>query len=97
MRMELSEKYLVRGKDVVHKEIESESVLLNLDSGNYYTLNKTGSFVWSLVDGKKNITDIVGQIVDRFDVDREEAGRDAETLIKDLIAEGLIQLSDEPG
>jgi len=97
MRMDISEKYLLKAEDVAHKEIESKSVLLNLDNGNYYTLNKTGSFVWSLVDGKKNLTDIVVQIVDEFDVDREEAGRDAETLIKDLIAEGLIELSDEPG
>ena len=94
--MNISGKYVIKGKDVIHKEIESRSVLLNLDNGNYYTLNETGTFIWSLIDGKNDIQHIIGRLVERFAVERDEASGDVETLVTDLMKENLIELHDEP-
>jgi len=88
---------MVKAKDLVQKEIESKSVLLNLDNGNYYTLNRTGTFIWSLIDGKKRTSEIIEQVVQKFDVDSSQAAMDAETLIRDLENEGLIVFHNEPG
>jgi len=96
-RMDTSGKYMVKAKDLVQKEIESKSVLLNLDNGNYYTLNRTGTFIWSLIDGKKRTSEIIEQVVQKFDVDSSQAAMDAETLIRDLENEGLIVFHNEPG
>jgi len=95
--MDTSDKYISKSKDVVQKEIESKSVLLDLDSGNYYTLNRTGTFIWSLIDGTNRISEIIEQVVQKFDVDSSEASKNAESLIRDLGKEGLIVFHDEPG
>ena len=92
---DLWEKYPAKGKEIVHKEIESKSVLLNLENGNYYTLNKTGTFIWSLLDGKTAIKKLVELLTQHFDVAKDEATKDVVALIANLKKEGLIELHDK--
>jgi hypothetical protein len=92
---DLSEKYPAKSKEVVHKEIESKSVLLNLENGSYYTLNKTGTFIWSLLDGKIAVNQLVELLTKSFDVTKDEASKDVFALIADLKKEGLIELHDK--
>jgi len=92
---DLSEKYPAKGKEVVHKEIESKSVLLNLGNGSYYTLNKTGTFIWSLLDRKIAVNQLVELLTESFDVTKDEASKDVFALIANLQKEGLIELHDK--
>ena len=92
----LFKKYPVKGKDVIYKEIESKSVLLNLGNGQYYTLNKTGTFLWSLIDGKTPIKNLVEQVTKNFEVASETASEDVDALISSLQKEDLIELHDKP-
>jgi hypothetical protein len=92
----ISGKYVVRGRDVVHKVLDSRGVLLNLESGTYYTLNRTGTFVWSLMDGKRDVQGLVEALTEQFQVERGAASRDVEALISDLEREGLVELRDGP-
>lgn len=93
---EILKKYVIKGLEVVYKEIESKSVLLNLENGKYYTLNKTGTFIWSLIDGKTKVNHIIEQLTLLYDVTRGEATKDVFALISTLENEGLIQLHDQP-
>ncbi|HJX31639.1 MAG TPA: PqqD family protein [Thermodesulfobacteriota bacterium] len=92
---DLSEKYPAKGKEVVHKEIESKSVLLNLENGSYYTLNKTGTFIWSLLDGKIAVNQLVELLTESFDVTKDEASKDVFALIANFKKEGLVELNDK--
>jgi len=89
--MEKNRTCFSRGKGVAHKEMESKSVLLCLESGHYYTLNSTGTFIWSLLDGKSGLDRIAQRVAERFHVSREEAVRDVRDLVEDLEAEGLLE------
>ncbi len=35
---------------VTHETIDGESVMIDFDTGNYYSLNPVGSAIWDLVD-----------------------------------------------
>jgi len=90
----LVDKYVVKSGDVKHRELESESVLLNLDNGNYYTLNETGTFFWSLIDGKSSVKQLIDKVLEKFDVDKEGALKDISDLVSSLKKEGLVELHD---
>ena len=76
--------------------MESKSVLLSLESGNYYTLNRTGTYVWSLLDGKRDVQGIAGMVAEEFDVEVETALGDVRDLLEVLEKEGLVELRDGP-
>ena len=80
-----------RNPEVVARLIEGETVLLNLDSGIYYSLEKTGSRIWELIDGSKTPADIAGVMAGEYEVEYSTALNDILELMNDLENEGLLK------
>jgi hypothetical protein len=77
--------------DVQATNMDGETVLLDLSTGRYYTLNQLGSLIWELCTGAQTISDIHTVLCDRFDVAPERALDDLVTLVNQLTQEGLLQ------
>lgn len=77
--------------DVQGTNMDGETVLLDLSTGRYYTLNRLGSVIWEHCDGSHTIRDIHPILCDRFDVDHERAFDDLVALVNQLVHEGLLQ------
>ena len=82
---------LMGNPDVQATNMDGETVLLDLSTGRYYTLNRLGSLIWELCTGKHTIGDIHAVLCNRFDVVPDRALSDLVTLIDQLIKEGLLQ------
>ena len=77
--------------DVQGTTMDGETVLLDLSSGRYYTLNRLGSVIWEHCTGQNTMTDIHAAICERFEVAPERALDDLVMLANELIQEGLLQ------
>ena len=77
--------------DVQGTSMEGETVLLDLSTGRYYTLNRLGSVIWEHCTGHSTISDIHAVLCDRFNVAPERALDDLVALINQLVQEGLLQ------
>jgi len=77
--------------DVQGTTMEGETVLLDLSTGRYYTLNRLGSVIWEHCIGQTTISDIHAILCERFEVASERALDDLVALVKQLIQEGLLQ------
>lgn len=77
--------------DVQGTNMDGETVLLDLSTGRYYTLNRLGSVIWEHCTGRHTISDIHAILCDRFDVVPERALGDLVTLVNQLVQEGLLQ------
>jgi hypothetical protein len=71
--------------------MDGETVLLDLSTGRYYTLNRLGSVIWEHCTGQSTIADIHAAICDRFEVVSSRALDDLIDLANELIREGLLQ------
>ena len=77
--------------DVQGTSLEGETVLLDLSTGRYYTLNRLGSVIWEHCTGHSTISDIHAVLCDRFEVAPEQALEDLVVLVSQLLQEGLLQ------
>ena len=77
--------------DVQATSMEGETVLLDLSTGRYYTLNRLGSVIWEHCTGHNTINDIHAVLCDRFEVSPDRALDDLVALINQLVKEGLLQ------
>jgi hypothetical protein len=77
--------------DVQGTSMEGETVLLNLNTGRYYTLNQVGSVIWEHCTGHSTISDIHTVLCDRFEVASERALDDLVALVTQLVQDGLLQ------
>jgi len=80
--------------DIVTKKTGNEYVLVPVanniaDMNSVYTLNETGAFIWELIDGTRNVEEIINSLVEEYNIDRQTATADilefAENLKEYLI------------
>ncbi len=79
---------------VVFREIDEKIVLINLESGYYYSLNECGRFIFNLLRKNKNMPEVLEEIKIKFNVSSETANRDLEQFIEELERENIIILSN---
>jgi hypothetical protein len=79
---------------VVHETIDGETILLNLETGNYFSLDATGAVVWQLLQN----TNIAAEIIDFFQKGRGAQAEEIEiaiiSFITELVKEELIVEKD---
>lgn len=78
-------------KDVLFEILDGEAVLLELDSGTYFQLNRTGTRMWQLIQEHGDPDRIVSQIAGEFDASPAQIKQDLDALLSDLAANGLIE------
>jgi Coenzyme PQQ synthesis protein D (PqqD) len=76
---------------VIAREGDHELLLLDVESGCYYTLNEIGSRVWELCDGASTVSEIVAVLGDEYDAPLEAIEVDVSELLEDLRRERLLE------
>ncbi len=77
---------------VASRDVGGDLVLLDMDSGQYYSLNSTGAVIWrsaANADGS-SIDAMVLAVLDAFDVEEPAARADIEEVLGKLIEQGLV-------
>jgi hypothetical protein len=84
-----------RHPDVVDTELEGlETVLLNLTSKLYYSLNPTGTRIWQGVKSKLTLREISQNLQKEFAVDVTQAERSVLSLVEELCQQQLVESAD---
>ena len=76
---------------VVYRDFGDETVILNLDSGNYHGLNGTAALMTSVLGDSATVGDAVARLVEETDQPREVIERDVARLCRALAERGLIE------
>ena len=93
--MEALEKCFFKEDNCVAREIAGETIIVPIkgrvgDLDSIYTLNEVGTLIWQLIDGQKNINQIVQAVRETYDVESEEVTKDAVDFLSSLEDAGLI-------
>ena len=76
--------------EVAAKIIEGEAILINLSSGMYYSMDKVGAHLWSILAGGSSVNRMAGMIAAHYDIPEAQAKADVRGLVDELHGEGLI-------
>ena len=83
--------------DVLFQEVSGEVVLLDLASERYFGLDALGTRVWQHIDQGTQWDDALEQIMEEYDVSREQLEMDVEALLAQLLQAGLLTLESPTG
>jgi len=84
------ERVQINSPDVIHDIIDGEAVIVNLNSGNYYSLERVGAEVWNFIALGKKISEIVTAIGHRYELEITEVDQAIKSLIDHLLKESLV-------
>jgi hypothetical protein len=97
MNDKYNDKYIVRSTAVAARQLGGEMIIMSAVNSTLFSLNETATAIWQAADGRTPLSEIVNQrICPEFEVEPEEAYRDAVELVADLARHGILAVSDEP-
>jgi Coenzyme PQQ synthesis protein D (PqqD) len=79
---------------VVHRDFPGETVVLNVETGQYHGLNATAGRMLTALEGADSIGSAVIALAREFGMPRTEIERDLSGLCLALADRGLVELGD---
>jgi hypothetical protein len=85
--MYLHRRFRINKPTVIHEFFDKEVVIIEFNSGNYYSLDKAGADIWSFIESGANVDEIVEAITDLY--------KGSPTVIENAVAQLLAELQQE--
>jgi len=79
-------------ENVMFRELEGESVILDLDGESYFGLDRVGTRMWRLLTDSASIQEAYDLLLDEYEVEPERLRDDLASLLETLHGHGLIAL-----
>jgi hypothetical protein len=87
----LAEKrYRINSPHVVAETLDGEATIVDLESGTYYALNESGSFIWERLTCGSEPAEVAGGLASTYELDPGRATEAVEALLVELSGHGLI-------
>lgn len=75
---------------VVYEKFDDELVLINLDSGNYYSFENVGADIWGFIQSGSSETEIIKEVSQRYTGNLSTIENAVQSFLSELKEEGLI-------
>ena len=85
-----NQRYRVNTPTVTHETIDGEAVIINLDSGNYYSLVEAGSFIWGLLERGASASEVQDLVQQTYQGNATDIDQGVADLLAQLQQENLI-------
>lgn len=76
---------------VLMRELDGESVILNLESENYFGLDDIGTRMWQLLANAGSVQNAFDSLLLEYDAEPEQLAGDLQELVSELIKLGLLE------
>ncbi|OHB63370.1 MAG: hypothetical protein A2Y76_11950 [Planctomycetes bacterium RBG_13_60_9] len=72
------------------RDVDHQTVVLNLTSGEYVTFNDVGRQIWLSVTEGKDVGQIAKQVSEEYDISEEQAVEDTKEFLSGLIENHML-------
>ena len=84
---------VVQNRDIDVSDLNNEKVMMNIDKGQYFSLNSLGSRIWELIDSPKKIRNVVNVLLQEYEVSEEECVESVTEFLNTLHHVELINVN----
>lgn len=82
---------VVRSSEVMASPVDHELVMMDIDAGAYYSLNRVGADIWNRLAEPLAVADLCTQLMQQYDVDQTTCEADVLALLNDMAENGLLR------
>jgi hypothetical protein len=90
----LNEETLIsRRETIVAADVADDAILLDIDSGYFFQLNKSAARIWNLLETPKTFASLCADLQQAFQAGDSSISADAREFVFDLQQRGIIDLA----
>ena len=79
-----------RNHTALTSNIEEQTIMMDLEKGNYYGLNAVGSRIWELGEQEISVKDICSSLIDEYEVEENHCKNVVLSFLEKMKESGLI-------
>lgn len=88
--MACSQRYQINAPQVIGEVIDGEAIIVNLDSGAYYSVRDTGAELWQALEQGASPEQIITHWVASYDAAPSAIAASVQALLEEFVQEQLI-------
>ena len=81
-------------EDILVRELEGESVILNLNNESYYGLDEVGTRMWTALTSSDSIQEAYEALLEEYEVEDTVLRRDLQEMIEKLVEKGMLEVDN---
>jgi len=85
---------VVPAESTIFQDLATESIMLDLQSENYFSLDDVGTRMWQLLSEHPETETVVARLLEEYDVDEATLRQDLAVLIGQLTGAGLLTVME---
>lgn len=86
--------YQINIGKVAHETIDGETIIINFDSGAYYSTDQLGMEIWELMKPGASLAGLTGAVLGRYTGNHAQIEADLQNFITEMVTEGLVVVTD---
>ncbi|MEM7213335.1 MAG: PqqD family peptide modification chaperone [Pseudomonadota bacterium] len=83
------ETVVCRGAEHVETRVGSQTLMMSVTQGKYFSVDATGNRIWDLIEQPISVQQIVATLRTEYNVGADECEAQVKSFIGELIANGL--------
>jgi hypothetical protein len=93
----VAEHYRIQAGKVECETIDDEVIIIQFDTGNYYTLSGLGAFIWHVLDFQPTFSEILPHINAHYETETNaQFPAEIQSFLDELVGENLIERITNP-
>jgi hypothetical protein len=81
-----------RNSNILATVIGSETVMMSIDQGRYYGMNKTGSYIWKTLEHPMSFEDLCAKLLQDFNITEVQCTEDVIPFLEEMSKEKIIEI-----
>ncbi len=81
---------MIINSNIIARDLQGEMVLLNMENGDYFTLNSIGSEVYNCICDEMETGDIIDLLFERYEIEYDKLRADILVLIDEMKRKNIL-------
>ncbi|MBT4286468.1 MAG: lasso peptide biosynthesis PqqD family chaperone [Deltaproteobacteria bacterium] len=82
-------------KELVSSDVDGETILMSIENGKYYGMDKVGSHIWEHLKSPIMVSDLVDLLLIDFKTERKTCEADVLEFLNELRKENVILVENQ--
>jgi hypothetical protein len=82
--------YKINDSKAISETIDGETIIINLETGYYYSVNKTATLIWNEIQKNNSIKNITQHFLNHYEIDHDAAEKSIKEIIDLFLKDELI-------
>lgn len=84
---------LKRNPELLAVDMDGETVMMDMESGNYFGINAVGSHIWEALEAEKKVADVIETVNSHFEIqDDDTVQDDILGFLDDMVEQQLLEV-----